>query len=248
MFRFLIIALFLVIFLLIAIPTFIIVWLIGKVNRHRRDIISLRFAQMAFHCFIWLAGVELTVLGEENIPDEAALFVGNHRSIFDIILTYTRVKGLTGFVAKKELGNIPVFSNVMGYLYCLFLDRDNIKEGLKTILQAIEYIKQGVSIFIFPEGARNKGEETTLLPFKDGAFKIATKSNCPIVPVALNNTVAIFEKQFPRVKRTKVIIEYGTPIYPDQLAPEHKRKIGNYVAGIIEQTLQKNALLIGETK
>ena len=71
----------------------------------------------------------------------------------------------------------------MQYLYCLFLDRENAKEGLKTILKAIEYVKNGISIFIFPEGTRNKGEELSLLPFKDGAFRIATKTGCPLIGV-----------------------------------------------------------------
>ena len=80
----------------------------------------------------------------------------------------------------------------MRYLYCLFLNRENPKEGLKTILQAIEYVKKGISICIFPEGTRNKGEELSMLPFKDGALKISTKTGCPIVPISMNNTAAIY--------------------------------------------------------
>ena len=56
----------------------------------------------------------------------------------------------------------------MKRLHCLFLDRKNPKEGLKTILQAIEDIKEGISICVFPEGTRNRGEELSMLPFRDG--------------------------------------------------------------------------------
>ena len=164
-----------------------------------------------------MTGVKVTVIGEENVPDEPVLFIGNHRSFFDILLTYSRCKNLTGYVAKKEMEKVPLLSTWMHFVYCLFLDRENPKEGLKTILQAIDYVKKGISICIFPEGTRNKGEELTMLPFKEGAFKIATKTGCPIVPISMNNTAEIFENHFPKIKKTHVVLEYGTPIYPNEL-------------------------------
>ena len=114
----------------------------------------------------------------------------------------------------------------MRRLYCLFLDRSDPKQGLKTILTAIDYIKRGISICIFPEGTRNTGAELSLLPFKDGAFKIATKTGCPIVPICMNNTAEIFENHFPKIRKTHVVIEYQKPIYPDRLDKETKRHIG----------------------
>jgi 1-acyl-sn-glycerol-3-phosphate acyltransferase len=167
-----------------------------------------------------------------------------YRSFFDILLTYSRCPRLTGYVAKKEMEKIPLLSTWMRFVYCLFLDRENPKEGLKTILQAIDYVKQGISICIFPEGTRNKGEELSMLPFKEGAFKIAAKTGCAIVPISMNNTAAIFENQFPRIKKVNVVVEYGTPIYPKDLAPEDKKHIGAYVQNIIQETINKNAELI----
>ena len=244
MIRFLCIGIFVVLFLIISIPIFFVEWIVGKFNPYARDISSLRIVQWAFKVIIKMAGVRLTVIGEENIPDEAVVFIGNHRSSFDIVLTYARCKRLTGYIAKKEMERWPSLSTWMRRLYCLFLDRKDPKEGLKMILQAIEYIKQGVSICIFPEGTRNTGEELSMLPFKDGAFKISTKSGCPIVPVSMNNTAEIFENHLPRVKRAHVVIEYGKPIYPDQLDKDTKRHIGDYVENIIKETIHKNAELV----
>ena len=127
--------------------------------------------------------------------------------------------------------------------YCLFLDRSDPKQGLKTILTAIDYIKRGISICIFPEGTRNTGAELSLLPFKDGAFKIATKTGCPIVPICMNNTAEIFENHFPKIRKTHVVIEYQKPIYPDRLDKETKRHIGDHVESIIKETIEKNAKL-----
>ena len=244
MIRFLIIVVFLVSFLILSIPVFLVEWVIGKFNRETRDYSSLRIVQWGFKCILKVTGVETVVIGQENIPDEAVLYIGNHRSFFDILLTYSRCPRLTGYISKKEMEKIPLLSTWMKYLYCLFLERENIKEGLKTILQAIEYVKQGISICVFPEGTRNKGEELSMLPFKDGALKIATKTNCAIIPISMNNTAEIFENHFPKVKKTKVIIEYGKPIYPNDLDKETKKHIGAYVQGIIQTTINKNAGLV----
>ena len=124
------------------------------------------------------------------------------------------------------------------------MDRENARAGLKTILTAIEYVKNGVSICIFPEGTRNDGEELSMLDFKDGAFKIATKTGCAIVPISINNMADMFEAHLPRVKKTHVVIEYGQPIYPDKLDKDTKKHIGNYVKNIIQETINKNAALV----
>lgn len=244
MIRLICIATFLILFLICSIPLFFIEWIIGKFDRQKKDISSLRIVQWAFKVIIAMTGVKLDVIGEENIPDEAVLFVGNHRSYFDIVVTYARCKRLTGFVSKKEMEKIPLLSVWMKYLYCLFLDRTNARAGLKTIMTAIEQIKNGISIWIFPEGTRNKGEELSMLDFKDGAFKISTKTGCAIIPVSINNMADIFEAHMPFVRQTHVIIEYGKPIYPNELDAETKKHIGDYVQNIIQETINKNAALV----
>lgn len=236
--------LFLILFLVLGIPVLGIEWLIGRFSKNTMDYSSLRIVQWGFNTILKITGVEITVIGEENVPDEPVLFIGNHRSYFDILITYARCKKLTGYIAKKEMLSIPLLSTWMKRLYCLFLDRSNPKEGLKTILQAIDYIKQGISICIFPEGTRNKGEELSLLPFHNGSFKIADKTGCAIIPMSINNTADIFESHFPRIKKTHVILEYGTPIYPKELDKETKKHIGEYCSNIIQETINKNQALL----
>jgi len=231
-------------YLLFGIPVLGVEWLIGKFNKNTEDYQCLRMVQRAFKLMISMAGTEVTVIVEENIPDEPVLFIGNHRSYFDILLTYSRCKRLTGYVAKKEMLRYPLLRDWMKRLYCLFLDRDNPKEGLKTILQAIDYIKSGISICIFPDGTRNDGEELSILPFHSGSFKIAEKSGCPIVPISMNNTASIFENQFPRIKKTHVIIEYGKPIYPCELDKETKKRLAPYCQNLIQETINKNQALL----
>ncbi len=244
MIRFISLAVFLILYLILSIPVFLVEWLVGKCSQEAKDYSSLRIVQWGFRTILKITGVSVSVIGEENVPDEAVLFVGNHRSFFDILLTYSRCRRLTGYVAKKEMERIPLLSTWMRYLYCLFLDRQNTKEGLKTILQAIEYVKKGISICIFPEGTRNKGEELSMLPFKEGAFRIATKTGCPVIPISMNNTAEIFENHLPRIRKTHVVLEYGKPIYPKELDAHTQKHLGEYTQNIIQETIRKNAGLV----
>lgn len=204
-----------------------------------------KFVSGFFRFELKLSGCKVNVIGEENIPqDGPVLFVGNHRSYFDILIYHEAIGKPLGFLAKKEMEKIPLLSTWMKNLYCLFLDRDNMREGLKTILQAIDYVKNGISICIFPEGTRNNGEELSMLPFRDGALKIAEKTGCAIIPISMNNTADIFEAHFPRVKKVHVVIEYGKPIYPKELDKETRKHLGIYCHDLIQDTIKKNASLI----
>ena len=242
MFRFIFVAFFLILYLILSIPVFFVEWLIGKFNPHARDISSLRIVQWGFKVILKMTGVEVTVIGEENVPDEPVLFIGNHRSFFDILLTYSRCKNLTGYVAKKEMEKVPLLSTWMRFVYCLFLDRENPKEGLKTILQAIDYVKKGISICIFPEGTRGKTEsELELGEFHNGSFKMATKTGCPIIPLSISGSREILEAHFPKIRGTHVTVTYGKPIIPGELTKEEKKEIGNYTKNILLEQLKENA-------
>ena len=244
MIRFLCVAIFLVLFLICSIPLLIIEWIIGHFNMDLKNTSSLAIVKWAFNVILFLTGVDVTVLGEENVPkDEAVLYVANHRSYFDILLTYVRVPRPTGYISKIEVEKVPLLRNWMRHLHCLFLDRKDIKQGLQTILAGIEKLKSGISICIFPEGTRNK-EKDTFLPFHGGSFKLAEKSGCPIIPIALNNVADIFEDHSPKIKKTKVVIEYGKPIYPSQLDKETKKNLAVYVSDQIKTMYFKNQSLV----
>ena len=223
MIRFILVCIVVIGYLILSIPILLVEWIIGKFSPMTKDISSLRIIQAVFR-FI--------------------LYIGNHRSYFDILLTYSRCPIRTGYIAKKEMEKIPLLSTWMKYLHCLFLDRKDIKQGLKTILTAVDKVKSGISICIFPEGTRNKNtDDLDMLPFHEGSFKIATKTKCPIIPIAINNSADIFEAHFPKIRPAKVVVEYGKPIYPDELDKETKKHLGEYTQGIIHQMLKKNKSL-----
>lgn len=235
MIRLIMVAITVVGFLIFGYPLLMIQNAIGKKDARKRDVQSLKIVQGVFSLILRLAGVTVTVKGEENIPkDQAVLYVGNHRSYFDILVGYTTVPTLLGFVAKKEMEKIPLLRTWMVNANCLFLDRKNIKEGLKTILQGIEKVKNGVSIWIFPEGTRNTNDDITeLLPFKEGSLKIAEKSGCPVIPVAMTGTAEVLEKHFPFITPSHITVYYGKPINLKELDPEDRKHPGAYTRNVL---------------
>ena len=233
MIRLILVAVFLVLFLVLGIPLLLIEWVIGKFNQRAKDISSLRIVQWAFKMILFLAGTKVVIKGEENVPkNEPVLYVGNHRSYFDIVITYSRVPDLTGYIAKKEMLRWPLLVNWMKNLHCLFLDRQDVKQGLKTILTAIDKVKAGISICIFPEGTRNRVNDT-FMEFHEGSFKVASKSGCAVVPMAIYNSAAIFEDHIPWIRKTTVIVEYGKPFYIKDLPKETQKRVGAYSRDLI---------------
>lgn len=217
-------------------------YIIGLFSREKRDYLSYAIVQWAFKTVLSFTGAKADIKGLDNIPKgQPVLYVGNHRSIFDVIISYAVVPPLTGYISKIEIKKVPILSWWMKLMNCLFLDRDNPREGLKTILAAIDMIKEGKSVFIFPEGTRSKTDDG-MIDFKEGSLKIAQKTNCPIIPVAFNNTSAIFEDQLPKIKKATVSVEFGKPIIISELDAEEKKHLGKYTHDIVKGMVEKNAI------
>ena len=243
MIRLIIVIIFLVFYGIFSLFMLPIEWLIGKINKRAKDVSSLRIVQGAFKVVRFLSGTKTTVIGLDRIPkDEAVLFVGNHQSYFDIIISYSMMPRLTGYVAKAEIKKVPLLRTWMKYLYCLFLDRDDIREGMKTIVQGIEYIKNDISVAVFPEGTTSK--DGKLLPFHEGSLKFAEKTGCKIIPMVQNNTRSCWEKQMPKLRKTRTILEFCEPIDVKELSKEERKHLGNYVKDIIEDVYNRNEELL----
>ncbi len=241
MIRFILVALSVILFLIVSIPLLAFECLLGKKDPDKMRRQSLAVIRFMFRYLLALAGVKVIVRGKERIPENTSvLYVGNHRSYFDILVGYSTVPGLTGFVAKKEMTRYPLLRDWMRNVNCLFLDRKNMKEGLKTILEGIEKVESGISVWIFPEGTRGRGEtELDMLEFKEGSLKIAEKSGHPVVPVAITGTADVFEKHIPFIRPARVIIEYGYPIDLKALEPALRKRAGGHTRDVIREMLEK---------
>lgn len=244
MIRIFLAVLFLLTFLIISIIIQLIEEIVGLFSKKAKAVSSLAIVNWAFRVIIFIAGTKLTVIGEENVPkEEPVLYVLNHRGYFDILLTYTRVPRPTGYVAKKEMLKYLTLTKWMKNLYCEFMDRSDLRKGMESINNCAEKIKKGISIAIFPEGTRNKSDEP-LLEFHKGSFKIAEKTGCKIVPVVLNNTSAVFEDQFPRLKKQHVVLEYLPAVDVAVMDREEKKLLCDMVRSQMEETYLKNQKLV----
>lgn len=199
---------------------------------------SFPYVQGFFRKLLFLAGTKVTVKGLENIPEDTqVLFVGNHRSYFDIIILHTLVKRPLGFISKKEFEHTPLLSPYQRDIGCVFIDRENPREAIKSITKAADQMKLGLSMCLYPEGTRNHTD--TLLPFKEGGYKMAERSKSPIVLVAMTGQDDIFENNKHHfIKKRHVKAEFSAPIYPSEM-PVQERKafyadIPNRLTAMIE--------------
>lgn len=218
----------------------LLMWIVHFFSTDARDRLALTGIKFLCSTGRVCAGVKAEYEGLENLPDDhPVLYVVNHRSIFDIILTYPLMKQPTGFVSKDSLKKIPLFSTWITLNHGLFLNRDNIREGMKTILTGIDYIKSGYSMVIFPEGTRNKDQtsKTSLLPFHGGSFKLAEKSGVPIIPITIYNSAECFEAHYPKMTPAKVRVNIGKPVIISELSKENQRFLSQYVQDIMQETL-----------
>lgn len=228
---------FAVLFLILSIPMMIYEKHHRKNHELKADLESLHLVQWALKMVGHLSGIKLTVTGQENIPeDEPVLFVANHNSIFDIVVTYPLMKRRTGFVAKDVVAKVPLLSVWMRRLHCLFLDRHNPRAGMQMILDSIDMIKNDISVFIFPEGTRSK--DGKLGEFKPGSVKMASKTGCAIIPVAITGTRECLEgRKFFRF-RIPVTVTFGAPIYPKDLDKEQQKFLAAYAQSKVEELLK----------
>lgn len=173
-----------------------------------------------------LAGVHVNVTGLDKIPrDGRFLLVCNHRFALDPILFYAVMPWAElAFLSKKENFSIFVVAQFMRMILCLPVDRDNDRESLKSIIKAIQFLRDDkASIAVFPEGRTNKTDQP-LLEFRCGVFKIAQKANVPIVVCSLVNSRAIMKNMFR--KHTEVWLDVVDVLSPQALAGLSTIEIG----------------------
>lgn len=227
---------YIVFFLLWAISCFICTRFVNMKKNYSADCMLFRsYTNCIVDSLAQLMRIKLHVSGTEILPEEKFLLVGNHRSAMDPLLTMGVLRRYhMGFIAKKAIFRIPIICRLMHRCFCLSLDRDNIRQQAKAIDKAAEIImSQKASIGVYPEGTRNRGSE--LMPFKNGAFKIARKAQCPIVVAVIRNPEFI-AKNAP-FKRTDVYIDLIGVLDTDFVLQHTTSQIGNTVFDMISNEL-----------
>ena len=162
-------------------------------------------------CILWTFGIKIHVKGLENIdPTQPYIFVSNHASMADIPTVMVALNGKVNIVFKKELTWVPIWGWALRYGPFIMIDRSNPRRAMESIERAVQTIRSGQSVILFPEGTRtNNGK---LQPFKRGAFALAAKSGVPVVPMTINNTYGIMPKGTFNVKKADITVVLEKPI------------------------------------
>jgi 1-acyl-sn-glycerol-3-phosphate acyltransferase len=180
------------------------------------------------------AGTPVHVTGLELIPkDGPVIFASNHTSMFDIWALAATLPGSTRFVAKQELGRIPILGLAMRRAGHIMIDRFNRARAFEAYEEAARTIRTGIAPIVFPEGTRSPTGE--LLPFKNGPFGLAITAQVPVVPVYVDGTYRIMPKGTFRIRPMPIRIAIGAPIATAGLSPGDREALRDRVrAAVLE--------------
>jgi 1-acyl-sn-glycerol-3-phosphate acyltransferase len=193
------------------------------------------FARLWASSVLAVIGVRLSAEGLERIPRNAGVcFVGNHQGDLDTIIALALIDRPFGFTAKKEAMFFPFLGLWVALLGGVFIDRKSARKAAAAIRKGAASIGSGRSMIIFPEGTRSRGPR--MLDFRPGAFKLATLSDAPIVPVTIDGSYAVWEAE-NRIRPGSVRVVFHEPVPTAGLGPEERRALSARVRGIIASAL-----------
>ncbi len=185
-----------------------------------------------------LAGCQVHVTGAENIPqDTPVLFVSNHQSNFDIPILMAHIDRPKGFIAKESLEKLPLVSQWMRHIHCVFIKRGSPRDAAAAINQGIKLLKSGYSLVIFPEGTRST--DGALQEFKPGALKLATKAGVPMVPVTISGSIQMMRKGSLIIHPATVQLTISPAIAPETYETQDTVVLSDQVKAIIEGHLSR---------
>jgi len=182
--------------------------------------------------FVRFYHVKLEVIGKENIPtNETFVVYANHKSNMDPLLLYVALKTRLTAVGKSTLFKNPIMKNLQLTYGAISIDRENDREALKEILNAIKKIKNGLSMIIFPEGGIKTRDAEEMVSLRAGAYKLVTKGQATILPVSIIGSSEISKRKRYKRKDIKIIIH--KPIKYEEFKDMNTNEIGIKVEDII---------------
>ncbi|MFP4470812.1 MAG: lysophospholipid acyltransferase family protein [Bacteroidales bacterium] len=189
----------------------------------RTDRYFARLARFYSRHLFFVFRVKVDIRGLENVPEsDRVCFISNHQGLADIPLIVGYIPKTVGFIAKKELGNIPVLNIWMRALGCVLIDRQNLRSSVGTIERGIRQIKKGHPMVIFPEGTRSRKHQ--MRPFKPGSFKLVTGADAWAVPVSISGTYKLIEET-GELNPTRIRLTIHPAIDVSQLTEEEKETL-----------------------
>jgi len=151
---------------------------------------------------------------EGKLDKEAQMLIGNHTHNLDISLMETVIDEKLIWLAKKELGEIPIIKYMLTKTDMILVDRSDRKSIIKTLKEVKDRVQKGFKIVVFPEGTRNKVDPTKMLPWKKGVKGIAEKLNLKVQPFVIINLPFAFKKNPFRIEKQEIKVIFLDSFYP----------------------------------
>lgn len=181
-------------------------------------------ARLWSHSLLAASWLDVAVEREAELdPGRSYVFLSNHQSLFDIPLLLATLPGQVRMMAKRSLFRIPIFGWSLAAGGFIPIDRGDRSTARESFAAAMERLRGGVSILLFPEGTRAMTDR--LLPFQRGGFLLAIKLGLPIVPVGIRGTRAVQRKGSLLIRPGRVTVRYGAPIEVADFGLKGKREL-----------------------
>lgn len=182
--------------------------------------------------------VQIKSYGKENIPEESGFMLfPNHQGMYDMLALIDGCDHPLSVVSKKEVQKIPLLKEIFKIVKALFMDREDVRQSMKIIMEVSKEVEKGRNYVIFPEGTRSKNGNN-VGEFKGGSFKAATKAKCPIVPVALIDSFKPFDTK--SIEKVTVQVHYLKPLLYEEYKYMKTNEIADEVKRRIVEVIEKN--------
>ena len=209
--------------------------LLGSVPFPKANL-TMRLASPWSRLLLFCAGARIEYRGLENIiSGRPVVFASNHLSWIDIWVLAPVLPLDTKFIAKASLFKLPFLGWSMRRGGFIPIDRGRTREAIGSLRRAIDKIRGGVPVIIFPEGTRSSNG--SLGQFKKGAFHLAHKAEVPIVPIAIDGSWNVFRAGRNRITPGTVRVTFHSAI-PYEGKEKPIEKTMNQVREIIRETLE----------
>lgn len=177
------------------------------------------------------------ILRTQLEPDQAYVFATNHQVALDIPAAGLAIPNPFGWVAKAELARTPVLGHAIRASPSVFLDRSTPRRTAESLREAGARIRSGLSVIIFPEGARSY--EQALQPFKRGAFMLAVEAGVPVVPVTILNAYRHFDEKRKLARPGTIEIAVGEPVSMEDVTRKEIPEIMERVRQVMQSEIDE---------
>lgn len=189
-------------------------------------------ARTAGSCLRWALGVRWSLNGTPP-PAGPAVVVSNHASFIDGLVLVLALPRPTVLVASTELERAPIVGAFLRRLGCAFVERGDPQQGRDSVAALVRAAGSGEQLAVFPEGAITRAPG--LRPFRLGAFAVAARAGCPVVPVGIAGTRAVLRPGTYLPRRGQVRVTFGAPIVPTSSAFSAQLELRDAARGVVAQ-------------